>query len=195
MFQKTGNSAANSIWEELAADTGAKKPTPDAERINKEQWIRRKYINKDFIRLDIPVLESKSAPLVLQVLRAVASGAEDAISHVLHQAQAQHDSTALKLLSLNGIEESLDAAEEPQRDSNKVCAPSKNEDQEDNNAMLDEFVTVKYRFMGIEDEDLPIITPGDQIRVVSKDESGWWRGELQGRVGLFPANYTSAEVV
>jgi len=29
----------------------------------------------------------------------------------------------------------------------------------------------------------------DQIDVISKDESGWWKGELNGRVGCFPMNF------
>jgi len=30
---------------------------------------------------------------------------------------------------------------------------------------------------------------GDQIRVISRDPSGWWEGEVNGVKGIFPANY------
>mmetsp|Transcript_46284 Transcript_46284/g.75534 ORF Transcript_46284/g.75534 Transcript_46284/m.75534 type:complete len:525 (+) Transcript_46284:96-1670(+) len=31
---------------------------------------------------------------------------------------------------------------------------------------------------------------GDIINVLTKDDSGWWNGELNGEVGVFPINYT-----
>lgn len=30
---------------------------------------------------------------------------------------------------------------------------------------------------------------GDTVKILAKDNSGWWAGEHDGRVGLFPANY------
>ena len=27
------------------------------------------------------------------------------------------------------------------------------------------------------------------INVISKDEASWWKGELNGQMGMFPANY------
>jgi len=30
---------------------------------------------------------------------------------------------------------------------------------------------------------------GDVIKVLKEDESGWWQGEVDGRVGWFPFNY------
>jgi len=32
---------------------------------------------------------------------------------------------------------------------------------------------------------------GDMIHLVAKDDSGWWSGEFNGKIGLFPANYVS----
>jgi hypothetical protein len=32
---------------------------------------------------------------------------------------------------------------------------------------------------------------GDVITVLARDDEGWWEGELNGKRGLFPANYTS----
>jgi son of sevenless-like protein len=35
---------------------------------------------------------------------------------------------------------------------------------------------------------------GQVIRVLNRDTSGWWDGELEGRRGWFPSNYVNAEV-
>ncbi|KAI5118083.1 hypothetical protein M0805_009163 [Coniferiporia weirii] len=35
---------------------------------------------------------------------------------------------------------------------------------------------------------------GDTIRVLNRDPSGWWDGEIDGRRGWFPSNYVNAEV-
>lgn len=29
------------------------------------------------------------------------------------------------------------------------------------------------------------------ITVISKDEESWWKGELNGKIGLFPSNYVA----
>jgi len=34
---------------------------------------------------------------------------------------------------------------------------------------------------------------GQIIRVLNKDASGWWDGELEGRRGWFPSNYVSTD--
>lgn len=31
---------------------------------------------------------------------------------------------------------------------------------------------------------------GDVIKVFHKQDDGWWQGELNGNVGIFPATYT-----
>lgn len=31
--------------------------------------------------------------------------------------------------------------------------------------------------------------PGEEIKVYNKQADGWWQGELNGRVGIFPATY------
>ena len=35
---------------------------------------------------------------------------------------------------------------------------------------------------------------GQVIRVLNRDTSGWWDGELEGRRGWFPSNYVNADV-
>ena len=32
---------------------------------------------------------------------------------------------------------------------------------------------------------------GDLIKLIEKNDSGMWKGELDGKIGLFPANFTS----
>lgn len=53
-----------------------------------------------------------------------------------------------------------------------------------------QFVTALYDFTGQNDGDLSFIE-GDRIRVVKKTEStnDWWKGEIRGVTGSFPANY------
>jgi hypothetical protein len=56
------------------------------------------------------------------------------------------------------------------------------------------YVTALYDFQGdIGNFELQF-KAGQEIRVISQDESespGWWRGELLGKVGYFPCNYVT----
>jgi hypothetical protein len=36
---------------------------------------------------------------------------------------------------------------------------------------------------------------GERIRVLNRDPSGWWDGELDGRRGWFPSNYVNKDIV
>ncbi|KAL4706607.1 hypothetical protein ACJJTC_009019, partial [Scirpophaga incertulas] len=49
---------------------------------------------------------------------------------------------------------------------------------------------VLYPYTAVNDDELTL-TEGDVVTIVSKDapDRGWWRGELHGRVGLFPDNF------
>jgi hypothetical protein len=40
-------------------------------------------------------------------------------------------------------------------------------------------------------DELPF-QKGDIISVLEKNDDGWWRGELNGKTGMFPSNYTTA---
>lgn len=57
-----------------------------------------------------------------------------------------------------------------------------------------QFVTALYDFDGQNQGDLAF-REGDRIRVVKKTDStdDWWDGELNGRVGMFPANYVQLQ--
>ncbi|XP_062518046.1 proline-serine-threonine phosphatase-interacting protein 1-like [Corticium candelabrum] len=47
-----------------------------------------------------------------------------------------------------------------------------------------------YDYTANESDELTI-APGDVINVISKQEDGWWQGELNGSVGIFPATYVT----
>ena len=47
---------------------------------------------------------------------------------------------------------------------------------------------VLYDFAGEDADELPL-REGQKVRVTRQHESGWWTGEINGKVGMFPANY------
>lgn len=47
---------------------------------------------------------------------------------------------------------------------------------------------VENAYIATEEDELSLRT-GDVIRNVERCPGGWWRGELRGRVGLFPDNF------
>ncbi|XP_077486990.1 dynamin associated protein 160 isoform X3 [Amblyomma americanum] len=51
-----------------------------------------------------------------------------------------------------------------------------------------EQVRALFPFIGQQEDELSF-QKGDVLVVLSKDDASWWKGELAGRVGLFPANY------
>ncbi|TRY86144.1 hypothetical protein DNTS_030206 [Danionella cerebrum] len=52
---------------------------------------------------------------------------------------------------------------------------------------------VRYDFSARDRSELTL-REGDTVKILSKKaQGGWWRGEVYGRVGLFPANYVEEE--
>ena len=45
-----------------------------------------------------------------------------------------------------------------------------------------------YSYAGQHDDELAF-NVGDIITLISKEEEAWWKGELDGRQGVFPSNY------
>lgn len=54
-----------------------------------------------------------------------------------------------------------------------------------------EQVVALYTFVGQHDDELTF-QKGETITVLSKDDPSWWKGELNGAIGLFPSNYVEA---
>ena len=40
-----------------------------------------------------------------------------------------------------------------------------------------------------ENEDELNLKEGDMVKVLDQEEEGWWKGELNGKVGVFPSNF------
>jgi hypothetical protein len=49
-------------------------------------------------------------------------------------------------------------------------------------------VRALYNYVGQEEDELTI-QAGDVIGLVNGDNPDWWEGELNGKIGVFPANY------
>lgn len=47
---------------------------------------------------------------------------------------------------------------------------------------------VQYSYAANQPDELTI-EPGDVINVTEKIDNDWWQGELNGKVGIFPASY------
>ena len=52
-----------------------------------------------------------------------------------------------------------------------------------------EKVRAKYPFDATSEKQLSLKV-GDVVTVVEKSASGWFKGECNGAVGMFPSNYT-----
>ena len=52
----------------------------------------------------------------------------------------------------------------------------------------EQFVVALYDYKATEEGDLSFCQ-NETIKVLEKDDSGWWKGTLKGNTGLFPSNY------
>ena len=50
------------------------------------------------------------------------------------------------------------------------------------------YALVIYDFPGTDEDELPL-REGQKVRVTRQHPSGWWTGEINGKVGIFPATY------
>lgn len=64
--------------------------------------------------------------------------------------------------------------------------------QDSENERVLESCTAIYDFEATDDDQLEI-KEGDVINVIEKGDDGWWRGEKDGRQGIFPASYVKQE--
>ena len=51
-----------------------------------------------------------------------------------------------------------------------------------------EQVVALFDYTAQNDDELSFLKDS-VINVISKDEASWWKGELNGQMGMFPANY------
>ena len=49
-------------------------------------------------------------------------------------------------------------------------------------------VLALYSYVATSSDELSF-HKGSVLSVLSKDEGDWWKGELNGKIGLFPSNY------
>lgn len=56
--------------------------------------------------------------------------------------------------------------------------------------LFPEKVIALFPFNAVHNDELTF-QKDEIITLVSKDEQAWWRGELNGKTGLFPSNYVA----
>ncbi|KAI9284157.1 hypothetical protein BC943DRAFT_326454 [Umbelopsis sp. AD052] len=91
------------------------------------------------------------------------------------------ETTSADKVSLNAVEDEVDY------DTHDTTSMQNNIEAEplaDNN----EYVTALYDFEAQSAEELSL-REGDRIILLSRDEGGWWHGNLNGNIGIFPSNY------
>ncbi|KAJ6230290.1 sh3 and f-bar domain-containing protein [Anaeramoeba flamelloides] len=87
--------------------------------------------------------------------------------------------------------------EKTQTNNNTIEKEVTNEDEkteyddEDEGEDVDIEVIALYDYEAKDQIDLAF-SAGDSIHVIKKHTSGWWRGEFNGKNGLFPMNFVSA---
>lgn len=64
--------------------------------------------------------------------------------------------------------------------------------RDDARTQAEERVRAKHNYKGSPADGELSFAKGDIIRVLNKDESGWWKGDLNGRTGFFPHNFVVA---
>lgn len=50
------------------------------------------------------------------------------------------------------------------------------------------FASVKHNYKSQQPDELSL-TKGTKISVLEKSDDGWWKGEIEGKIGWFPSNY------
>lgn len=60
--------------------------------------------------------------------------------------------------------------------------------------LRDEMVQALFTFTAQDSDELSF-TVGEWITVLDKSNPDWWKGQLNGAIGIFPSNYVSASTV
>ncbi|KAF7721425.1 hypothetical protein EC973_004690 [Apophysomyces ossiformis] len=77
-------------------------------------------------------------------------------------------------------------------ETQNILSPAEAVPQDNNYSQPCEYATVLYDFEAVNSDELNI-REGDKVIVTKKDDSGWWEGVLNGKTGIFPANYVSCD--
>uniref|UniRef100_A0A8C2YVV6 Osteoclast-stimulating factor 1 n=1 Tax=Cyclopterus lumpus TaxID=8103 RepID=A0A8C2YVV6_CYCLU len=74
-----------------------------------------------------------------------------------------------------------------------LCTPYKQPEQSRGSTRSFGVVRARYDFSARDRSELSL-REGDTIKILNKKgQSGWWKGEVYGRVGFFPANYVEED--
>jgi hypothetical protein len=75
-FASLGNKKANSVWEGDCKISSFEKPKPDTPRVEKENWIKAKYVDKMFLPMqsNINLVDAAAADDMTSTLLCIARG-------------------------------------------------------------------------------------------------------------------------
>uniref|UniRef100_A0ABM5GSN9 CD2-associated protein isoform X2 n=1 Tax=Pogona vitticeps TaxID=103695 RepID=A0ABM5GSN9_9SAUR len=93
-------------------------------------------------------------------------------------------------LSSNDLEEKKQDKPLPSHSSGPKVTPFPGVTETENKQKAKEYCKTLYIYEGTNEDELSF-KEGDIIQIISKDtgEPGWWRGELNGKEGVFPDNF------
>uniref|UniRef100_A0A3B4YFM7 Osteoclast-stimulating factor 1 n=1 Tax=Seriola lalandi dorsalis TaxID=1841481 RepID=A0A3B4YFM7_SERLL len=153
------------------------------------------FVPKNFISIHLPRKEKlMSQPVGAFLIRGSQSAALGDFSisvryvqhfKVLQDGRGQYKLWSEKFPSLNQLVEFY-----KKNTVSKHTQIFLQETQQQHKASSTRKVKALYSFHA-EDTDELEFSVGDIIEVLECSDQAWWRGQLRGRTGLFPSNYTS----
>ncbi|XP_053299961.1 GRB2-related adapter protein 2a [Pleuronectes platessa] len=87
-------------------------------------------------------------------------------------------------IGYSGRNSPVSSAQPPRRTSETLPLPQRSSAVQ---------VKALYNFTAEEGDELGF-SAGDVIEVLDRSDASWWKGRLRGKMGLFPANYTTAQL-
>uniref|UniRef100_A0A3P9KX86 Osteoclast-stimulating factor 1 n=1 Tax=Oryzias latipes TaxID=8090 RepID=A0A3P9KX86_ORYLA len=126
------------------------------------------------------------SPASAQVKRASLPEQRNPAAAVASSTRRASEQTPNQLMKRSGLEERAHTIGHTGRNSPASMTYPPQRAQQQASAPM---VRALYDFTAEEDDELGFCV-GDVIEVMDRSDPSWWRGRLQGRTGLFPANYT-----
>uniref|UniRef100_A0A8C8DPX1 Osteoclast-stimulating factor 1 n=1 Tax=Oryzias sinensis TaxID=183150 RepID=A0A8C8DPX1_9TELE len=126
------------------------------------------------------------SPASAQVKRASLPEQRNSAAAVASSTRRASEQTPNQLMKRSGLEERAHTIGHTGRNSPASMTYPPQRAQQQASAPM---VRALYDFTAEEDDELGFCV-GDVIEVMDRSDPSWWRGRLQGRTGLFPANYT-----